>query len=350
MIESKFILNNYIKGAFIKSNRKAGNSTYFYKNGRQYTVSRESNYVYGKNPDGSIGIYMENGDDWFKIDEALYENGSFVKLFIPNHTSVNDVGYEDPRCIKWNNTQYIMFNRRNIASPQIVQMHIGEIDENLNYVNDKTLPSLIPIEKNWQPIETMPGYCVYSYKPFKIINVFNGSFRNVQNDSPINFRGSSQIVGYKNNNLCVVHVRNEAFVYLSYLILFDNEMHILRISEPFSFFGANVEFVTHAEYNGKLHILVSVHDQIVYEFTLDDILIEDILNKKLDNCNMNNEIFTRFYNDAVSNGNIFGALGISTFSTDVDVISDAVQRNHNEKYFSSHDRLRIQSTLIGNVK
>ena len=62
MIQAKFILNNYIDGKFIKTNRKAGNATYFYKNGKQYLVSRESNYVYGKFPDGSVRMYMENAE------------------------------------------------------------------------------------------------------------------------------------------------------------------------------------------------------------------------------------------------------------------------------------------------
>ena len=83
---------------------------------------------------------------------------------------------------------------------------------------------------------------------------------------PIDFRGSSQIVKYKENNLGIVHIRNEAFEYLSYLILFDKDMKILKISDPFSFFGANVEFIAHAEYDKELKILVSVHDQIIYEF------------------------------------------------------------------------------------
>ena len=173
MIQAKFILNNYIDGKFIKTNRKAGNATYFYKNGKQYLVSRESNYVYGKFPDGSVRMYMENVGPGFNIDEALYEDGKFIKLLTTcNRSATNDVGYEDPRCIKWNDKQYIMFNRRNLRNPGLVQMHIGEIDDNLNYVNDRTLPNLIQIEKNWQPIETMPGECVYSYRPFKIVNVF----------------------------------------------------------------------------------------------------------------------------------------------------------------------------------
>ena len=351
MIKSKFILNNYTDGKFIKTGRKAGNASYFYRDDKQYLISRESNYIYGKFPNGSVKMYMENAGAGFNIDEALYENGIFLKLLTTcNHSASNDVGYEDARCIKWNDKQYIMFNRRNIKNPSLVQMHLGEIDENLNYVNDRTLPNLIQIEKNWQPVETMPGICIYSYKPFKIVNVFTNQFKDLPNNVEMNFRGSSQIVKYGENLLGIVHIRNEAFEYLSYLILFDKNLKILKISEPFSFFGANVEFVTHIEYNNKLKILLSLHDQIIYEFIVHNEIIEKILNKELDNNNNKNTIYTKFFNDALTNGNIFAAIGLSTFSNDRIVLEKSIELNHLKNYFKDDLQKKIQSFLISKLK
>ena len=60
MIQAAFILNNYTNSKLLQLNRKGGNATYFHKNNKQYLVVRESNYVYGKFPDGSIRMYMEN--------------------------------------------------------------------------------------------------------------------------------------------------------------------------------------------------------------------------------------------------------------------------------------------------
>lgn len=349
MIKSKFVLNNYAEGKFIKTGRKAGNATYFYRDGKQYLISRESNYVYGRFPDGSVKMYIEKGGPGFKIDEALYENGRFIKLLTTcNRSASNDVGFEDPRCIKWNNKQYIMFNRRNLKNVTNVQMHIGEIDEKLNYVNDRTLPNLNQVEKNWQPIESMPGECIYSYKPFTLVNVFTNKFRELPNKVDIDFRGSSQIVKYGEKQLGIVHIRNDAFEYLSYLILFDKDLKIKKISSPFSFFGANVEFVAHAEYDTQLKILVSIHDQIIYDFSITNDLIERILNNDLDNNKRDNDIFTRFYNDAITNDNVFGALGVATFSHDDDVLFDAVRRNHDKNYFNGLQQT-MQTRLIGNA-
>lgn len=349
MIVAKFILSHYTKSHFIKTGRKDGNSTYFYKDGDQYLVSRMSNYIYGKFPDGSIQMYMEHGAPGFNIDEALYKNGNFIKLLTTcSRENTNDTGFEDPRCIKWNDRQYIMFNRRNPHNFGLVQMHLGEIDENLNYVNDKTLPNLIQIEKNWQPIEIMPGECIYSYKPFKLVNVFTNKFRELPNAVDINYRGSSQIIKYGENMLGIVHIRNEAFEYLHYLILFDKNLNILKISDPFSFFGANVEFVAHIEYNEGLKILLNLHDQLIYEFTLPNETIDTILDKRLDNIEQDNKIFTKFYSDALANGNEFAALGLATFSYDSDVLEDAIPRNHNTPFFRGKSRQDIQTVLISN--
>ena len=57
-----------------------------------------------------------------------------------------------------------------------------------------------------------------------------------------------------------------------------------------------------------------------------------------------------FYNDAISNGNVFGALGMATFSKDLDVIYDAVQRNHNKNYFRGNCQKIMQTVFLGNVK
>lgn len=356
MIIAKFVLNNYVKGRFIKTGRKSGNATYFYRNGKQYLVTRETDYVYGVMPNGQIQMYLENdGTNIIHSNEALYEindtNGTFIKYLTKTVPGTNnDWGFEDPRCIKWNDKQYIMFNRRNLKNVNNVQMHLGEIDENFNYVNDRTLPNLIQVEKNWQPIETIPGVCIYSYKPFKIVNVFTNKFTEIKNNSPINFRGSSQIVKYGENLLGIVHIRNEAFEYLSYLILFDKDLKILKISDPFSFFGANVEFIAHAEYDKELKILVNVHDQIIYEFSLTNELIENILDKKLNKKEKDNKIFTRFYNDALLNGNVFCALALATFSYDKEVLEDAIQRNYNNNFFRGNYRNSIQSKLLENYK
>lgn len=354
MITTKFILNNYVKGQFIKTGRKSGNSTYFYKNDKQYLVTREGNYVYGNYPDNVVRMYMENdGTNQFHSHEALYENinGNFVFKKYLTYSKQGDCGFEDPRCITWNNQVYLFTNRRNLKNFSLVQMHVGIINDNLDYTNDSIMPSKMVVEKNWQPIENMPGICIYSHNPFTLVNVFNGSFSNIKFKSNIAINGSSQIVKFRENRLGICHIRNKAFEYLHYFVLYDKDMNILKVSSPFSFFGANVEFNNHLEYrDGKFIILISVHDQIIYEFTLTEENIIEILDDKYDNKEKDNEVFTMFYNDAISNGNVFGALGLATFSKNKDILTDAIKRNHNKNYFRSDRQKVLQSMLLMNYR
>ena len=207
------------------------------------------------------------------------------------------------------------------------------------------------VEKNWQPIEDMPGICVYVHNPFSLLNVFNGSFSTTGFKTNAAINGSSQIVKFGENRLGICHIRNQAFEYLHYFVLYDKDMNILKISIPFSFFGANVEFNNHLEYrDGKFIILLSVHDQIIYEFILTKENVNEILDDKYDNKEKDNEVFTMFYNDAISNGNIFGALGMATFSKNKEVLTDAIERNHNKNYFRSDKQKVLQSKLLMNYK
>lgn len=153
MIKNKFILNNYVIPNLLQLGKRGGNATYFYKEGKQYLITRETDYVYGKALDGTIKMYLENdGIGIVHSDEALYEINNYKGTFIKHLTKTipftnNDWGFEDPRCIKWNDKQYIMFNRRNLKNVLNVQMHLGEIDENFNYVNDNVLQNKIEVEK-----------------------------------------------------------------------------------------------------------------------------------------------------------------------------------------------------------
>ena len=133
--------------------------------------------------------------------------------------------------------------------------------------------------------------------------------------------------------------------------MYDNSLNILKVSPPFSFFGANIEFNTHLEMrDSKIVIIVSVHDQIIYEFTLNVNLVFDIIDGKLNNATFENKIFTKFYNDALTNNNIFGAIGLATFSLDKDIITDAIKKNHETNYYRGNIQQLIQNRLLMNYK
>lgn len=349
----KYIINDYVEPINLKTNKKSGNATYFYKNNKQYLVTRESNYIYGKAIENNvITMYFENdGLNKFCINEALYEkNNSNDLTFIKYLTkcSGKDIGFEDPRCINWNNTTYILMNRRNLNNFGNVQMHIGIIDDNLNYMNDTVLYPNTGIEKNWQPIEDKPGICIYHHNEFKLLDIFNNNFLKTNNNHA-DLYGSSQIIRYNNGYLGICHKRTSSFEYLHYFIRYDSHLNIIKISSPFSFLGAMVEFVNHIELkDNKIKILVSIHDQLLYEFNIEVDLCNKILNDTIMNSHKNNIIFSKLYNDAILNNNIFAAIIFATFSNDTDILNDAIIKNHNNNYFRNDAQKTIQKILIKN--
>lgn len=352
MIKSKFVLRNYVVPTLLVIGKKGGNASYFYRDGKQYLLTRETDYIYSRMPNGAIKMCLENDtSSIIHSDEALYlkvdDKFVFQKYLTKTGYGENvDYGFEDSRTIVWDGCQYVMFNRRNLKQFSNVQMHIGVIDSSLAYVKDKVLYSPVKVEKNWQPIESMPGVCVYAYNPFRLINVFNGKYIDVANQVGTKLCGSSQIVDYGENRLGICHVRNADFEYLHYFVLFNRDMKVLKVSEPFSFFGANVEFNTYLEYrDGSFIILMSVHDQLIYEFKVSEEVMNRILNGECDKkgpCK-----YEAFYMASLKNNNVFAALGFSTFCKDKRILKDAITRNHARNYFRKNFQLSLQTYLIG---
>ena len=354
MITAKFILNNYTKSSFLNTGRKAGNCAYFYKNDKQHLITRETDYVYGKLPNGILQMYAENdGINIIHSDETIYEKNGTKLTFVKKLSKAvgSDWGFEDPRSIIWNNENYLMFARRSLRNAAKFQVNFGKLDDNFNYIDNKVNDGKQLIEKNWQPIENKPGICVYSVKPFQLIDVFNNKYINVENNFPLLLRGSSNIIQYGENYIGLYHIRNEVFEYLHYIVLYDKNMKLIKMSDPFSFFGANVEFNCYLDFkDNKFIIPVSIHDQLIYEFVLNNEIINKILNKEFNDLTKDNTVFTRFYNDAKLSNNINAALVLAGFSFDKNVLADAITLNHQNNYFRGNYQKALQIVLMGNYK
>ena len=353
MITAKFILKNYVNPVFLNTGRKAGNCAYFYNDGNQYLITRETDYIYGKHPDG-MRMYTENdGSNIIHSNESIYKKQGTELTFIKRLTKAegSDWGFEDPRTIVWNNDLYLIFSRRSLHNSSNFQVNFGKLNKEFKYIDNRVNNGKQLIEKNWQPIEGKPGLCIYSVKPFQLIDLFNNKYINVSNKFPLLLRGSSNIIKYGDCYLGISHIRNEAFEYLHYIVLYDKNMKLLKISEPFSFLGAKVEFNCYIEHTeNKFIIPVSIHDQLIYEFTLDDMQMESILNKEWNNTYKDNSVFSTLYNDAKRTNNIAAALVIATFSYDKDVLADAIPINHNKNYFRGKSQHALQRVLLENYK
>lgn len=331
-----FILSNYVKPTFIKTNDSSCNCSYIDDNTllscwRNFTFI---DFKYRQKYRNLIGKHI-----WFNetlwSDSKIFDTNTMktIKYFTKtNNHNLRSSGCEDFRIIKWLDKTYALYSK--IITPfSVYDEHFCEIDEKYNIQNDVTIKTQNKIEKNWQPIENKPFECVYSYKPFKTINLKTKLFTEFKNNvCELNYRGSTQVVQYKDKNICIVHLRNETnnyHYYTHYFVVFDKNMNLLKITKPFSFMGADIEFCTYLKNkNNVLEILMSVNDQLSFKYEITENIIDLILNDKLDNSIISNSLYEDLYYNAKENNNTLTAICLATFTQNKNIISEAIILNY----------------------
>lgn len=339
MSRYSFILNNYVRPTFIKTNESSCNCSYI-NDDTLLSCWRNFTFIdfnYRQQYKNIIGrhIWFNNtlwsDSNLFKIDNQ--NNLKFIKSFTKtNNHNLISTGCEDFRIIKWLDKTYALYSK--IISPfSVYDEHFCEIDENYNIKNDVVIKTPNKIEKNWQPIENKPFECVYSYKPFKTINLKTKNYTEYKNNiCDLNYRGSTQVVPYKDKNICIVHLRNESdkyHYYTHYFVIFDKNMNLLKITKPFSFMGADIEFCTYMKNkNNTLEILMSVNDQLSFKYDIPENIVDDILMESLNNNALNNFLYDDLYYKAKMNNNIITAICLATYTNNKNIISESIILNY----------------------
>ena len=354
MIRASFILSNYCKVTHISSGKKCGNSAYFYdQNGSKFLLARETTYVYAKNLNGEAVMYVEpDANGIIRSNESVYQvkDGTFTFKTYLTKSAGSDWGYEDPRIVNWNHKNLVFFSRRSLTDWSKFEVNVGILTDNNEYKHLHILPSKQHIEKNWQPINDMPGKCIYSVLPFVIYDSYTGKFETKENHFKSILRGSTNIVRVGDCYIGINHIRNQAFEYLHYFVKYDLSLNLIGISKPFSFMGMPVEFTCHMEVcDGNVGVLVSVHDNILYEFNMSAETLTNLFANKLDNCVKNIPV-EHIVENAYKVGNIATAVALSTYSTDKECLLYALQQNHTHKLFYASQNEQLGLTLFKQLK
>ena len=356
MSKHSFILSNYVKPSFIQTDESSCNCSYIDDNTllscwRNFTFI---DFKYRQQYSKIIGKHI-----WF--NDSLWSDSKLLKIDDKNKTKLlkyftktnnhklRSSGCEDFRIIHWENKTYALYSK--IITPfSVYDEHFCEIDKNYNIINDITIKTQNKIEKNWQPIENIPFECVYSYKPFKTINLKTKNYTEYKNNvCSLNYRGSTQVVSYKDKNICIVHLRNETdkyHYYTHYFVIFDNKMNLLKITKPFSFMGADIEFCTYIKNkNNILELLMSVNDQLSFKYEIPEDIVDNILAEELNNNSVNNTLYDELFKYAIANKNIDTAICLATYSNNKDIISNAIIMNHNSNLSSTKKNV-LQKILL----
>ena len=326
-----YVLNNYVK--FTPLNFK-GNSCNVTKVNDKYIV-RSTNYTF-------INPYYKNK---YKLDRHIWFNNTLWTdnlLFDKNFNLIKKIdvstnhnklasGKEDIRIINWNNHNYGLYTTCIIPFWKY-DMYFFELDSDYKIINEKKIQTNNNKEKNWQPIENMPYKCVYSYKPFKLIDLNTGKFIEINNKFNDNYRGSTPIIKYKTYNVGIIHKRleNPKQHYLHYFVIFDEKMNLIKVTKPFSFIGADIEFCTYIKNdNNTLEILMSVNDQITLKFEIQENVMDLIFNDKLTDKTIFNNLYDNLYYIAKENDNTLTSICLATYSNNENILSEAIMLNHN---------------------
>lgn len=292
-----------------------------------YICYRKSNYTFINHNNKDITYCAE---PYYWSEQILYNTRTQEKRILTTYDRCAGCklrGLEDARFIKWNDKYYVTVTKPNIVNGQLIgTMTLLTLDKQLNIIEHCSLNTNSKIEKNWQPIEVLPYVYVYSYKPFTLLNINTSKVTYVSNnDQQIAFRGSTPICSYGEYNICLVHTHTNR-KYVHYVVLFDNGMNILKISNEFCFFGARIEFCTGMKVNDDLSVelLVSVNDIITYSVVITHDILHCLLNDKLSDVHIDTSNYDRFLQDALTIDNKLATACLSTYSKNKEILTNVL--------------------------
>lgn len=182
------------------------------------------------------------------------------------------IGLEDARIVKWGGKFYLSGVRRDTTPHGQGRMELSEVekvDNGYKEVKRSRLPApgndKSYCEKNWMPIVDMPFHYVKWCNPTEVVKVdpnnlttetvyLGNSLINLSHD----LRGGSQVIPYGDDyRIAITHQTDLTFsklgrkdaTYLSRFIVWDRDWNIVKVSNPFNFLGARVEFVCGAAWS-----------------------------------------------------------------------------------------------------
>ena len=191
---------------------------------------------------------MEENLQWYLVKEQKR------KYYCNKH------GFEDARLVKWNNNLWLSatlcdYNTGSMGRITLVKLN-KNYEELEHHILEGTCNDCTFVEKNYQPVLDKPFHYIVSTDP-TVVSVYNMSSlrpKYIKGTSGMcigtgmmgSYRGSSQVVPYKDGYVSIVHhcdrEENGQRNYWHHFVTYDKDFKVLRISQPYKFEGAFVEF------------------------------------------------------------------------------------------------------------
>lgn len=209
------------------------------------------------------------------------------------------VGLEDVRLVNWENKLYAIGVRRDTTTNGEGRMELSEIIFENNVpkeINRFRIPAPgkndAYCEKNWMPIIDKPYHFVKWCNPTEVVKVdienkicttvYLGNYT----QRPLDFRGGSQVIKFGENRLSCIHTsklfNSEAgrknATYRHHFVIWDKDWNIVKVSKPFSFMNAEIEFCAGiTEYKNNILITFGFQDNSAYLLETTSSAIKELL-------------------------------------------------------------------------
>ena len=195
------------------------------------------------------------------------------------------VGLEDVRLVRWDDRLFMCGVRRDTKTDGEGRMEMSEIVINIPNVDEIARYRIEPpkwsyCEKNWMPILDMPFHFVKWTNPTEVVKV---NIETLTSETVFlcndiieglpDLRGSSQVISYNDNYMCLVHccdlfknkLMQKDAKYTHWFITWNKNWDIINVSEPFSFMDGEIEFCCGlAIHNGDMLISFGFQDNAAY--------------------------------------------------------------------------------------
>jgi hypothetical protein len=294
------------------------NPTIYNDNGKLYANIRNINYTLYHSEKKKYShqwgplVYIHPENDWklrtSNIFCELNEDLS-IKFYTRIDTSKFDtyepmwdfVGLEDGRIVRWENKLYIIGVRRDTTTNGEGRMELSEIeiyDQKVIEVSRTRIPApgdnKSYCEKNWVPVTD---------KPFHFVKWHNGTevvfFDKQQNTTtPVilhnwkdlgcaDLRGGSQIIPFNDGYLSLTHTtylfkspaNRKDGIYRHRFVYFNKNLEIVKVSQEFSFLGADVEFsIGMTERDRDILITFGFQDNAAYILKTSKLFLQNFIN------------------------------------------------------------------------
>ena len=280
-------------------NVRVVNYILYHSENKQQFPSRWGPLAY-LHPENDQRLVTENY--FVRLDDSLdITNCAKVEMLNLHEPIWEFVGLEDARIVQWQGVYYLIGVRRDTTPNGVGRMEYTTLalDKGkwtAREVARKRIKAPAAddsyCEKNWMPILDKPFTFIKWCSPVEVVHSYPDREETTQLvhkqtlQAPRDQRGGSQLIRWGNHYICITHevnlfnnyLKQKDAVYRHRLALWDDDLNLVGLSQPFSFLDANIEFcVGAAEHHGDLLLTFGFQDNAAFVLRVPRLVVEDLV-------------------------------------------------------------------------